>query len=388
MANDLMEAESRGSADADRGGSVGDYIRVRDLTVAYGTHTVISGLSFDVQKGSQLALLGPSGCGKTTTLRCLAGLETPTSGEISINGETVFSSSKGINMSPDKRRLSLMFQSYAIWPHMTVGENVGYPLRMHKVNRARARERVDEMLELVNMAGFAATPATELSGGQQQRVALARSYAYPPTVLLLDEPLSNLDARLRDQVRRELVSIQRSTGITGIFVTHDQGEAMSVSDRIIVMDEGRIVQDGSPIEIYHSPNSKFVADFIGAANIIEGVLERDAKGGSVRINDEASVRIPKSVVDEALSGGSVGRRVSLCCRTIFPRLRKSMPSDLDNVWACEVVEAVILGDTIDVRIAWPGGTLRQRMLATQEPPREGEAMLVHIPPDRLVLLED
>ena len=241
------------------------YIEVRDLAVAYGSKVVVKGVSFSVSHGEHLSLLGPSGCGKSTTLRCIAGLETPVSGEIVIDGVPMFSSTRRINVPTEKRKLSMVFQSYAIWPHMTVFENVAYGLRVQRVAESELKQRVGDVLKMVGMEDFIDRPATDLSGGQQQRVALARSYASRPKAILLDEPLSNLDARLRVRMREEIKELQHRFDLSTIYVTHDQEEAMAISDRIIVMRDGHIEQSGKPLEIYDTPRTRFVADFIGAA---------------------------------------------------------------------------------------------------------------------------
>jgi ABC-type Fe3+/spermidine/putrescine transport system ATPase subunit len=225
-------------ADAARGITAAAYIEVRGLVAAYDGKVVVDDVSFAVAHGEHLSLLGPSGCGKSTTLRCIAGLETPVSGEIIIDGEAVFSSQRRINILTERRKLSMVFQSYAIWPHMTVFENVAYGLRVQRAPESEIRERVADVLRMVGMEDFAARPATDLSGGQQQRVALARAYAAHPKAILLDEPLSNLDARLRVRMRDEIKDLQRRFDLSTIYVTHDQEEAMAISDRIIVMRNG------------------------------------------------------------------------------------------------------------------------------------------------------
>jgi ABC-type Fe3+/spermidine/putrescine transport system ATPase subunit len=236
----------------------------------------LDGLSLDVAQGSFFTLFGASGCGKSTLLRCLAGLETPDEGEISIDGKKVFSATEGIFVSPNKRRLSMVFQSYAIWPHMTVLENVAFPLEVRGEDRVKERARA--ALEIVGLTAFEGRYASRLSGGQQQRVALARAIVADPTVLLLDEPLSNLDAALRDQMRGELLSLQRRIGVTTVYVTHDQTEALSMSDRIAVMSEGRLVEVGTPDDLFYRPRSAFTARLVGGANVLRGTAKPGANG--------------------------------------------------------------------------------------------------------------
>jgi iron(III) transport system ATP-binding protein len=245
-------------------------VRVSGLTKRYNNVVAVANLNFDVAPGELLTLLGPSGCGKTTTMRAIAGLEKIDQGEILLGDRLVTSVPRGVYIAPEKRDVGMVFQSYAIWPHMTVFENVAYPLRFRKVKKRELYRQVEEVLELVEMNGFEDRPATQLSGGQQQRVALARAMVMRPSVLLLDEPLSNLDAKLRGQMRTGIKELQERTGLTTIYVTHDQTEAMALSNRIIVMNQGVIEQIGTPSEVYEQPRSQFVADFVGAINFILG----------------------------------------------------------------------------------------------------------------------
>ncbi|MCA6113158.1 ABC transporter ATP-binding protein [Bradyrhizobium cenepequi] len=242
----------------------------------------IDGVSFAVPAGEIVVLLGPSGCGKTTTLRCVAGLEHPTGGEISIGGKVVSSPERGILVPPRSRNLGMVFQSYAVWPHMTVRQNVIYPLRHRKVTRSEANRKVEEVLKLVGLWEYADRPVVALSGGQMQRVALARSIVYHPQLLLLDEPLSNLDAKLRLRLRDDLRVILKKTGMTALYVTHDQAEAVVLGDRIGVMRDGKLLQIGSPDEIYNRPADLFIANFTGATNEIAGTLiEANGKFGLI-----------------------------------------------------------------------------------------------------------
>lgn len=257
-------------------------ITVEHLTLQYGDNVAVRDLDLEIGDGESLVLLGQSGCGKTSTMRCIAGLETPNGGRISIGDDVLFDAKKGINRSPHKRNIGMVFQSYAIWPHMTVFENVAFGLKMKGVGRAELKSRVMETLELVGLDGFAERGASALSGGQMQRVALARSVVMRPSVLLLDEPLSNLDARLRHRLRGDLRELQQSLGLTSVYVTHDQEEALALADRIAMMQHGRIVQIGSPDDIYAKPLSASIADFLGVSNILPVTREDDTH---VRIDD-------------------------------------------------------------------------------------------------------
>src|SRR5882757_1867216 len=262
-------------------------LQVTDLRKQFAIgRPAIDGVSFAVPAGEIVVLLGPSGCGKTTTLRCVAGLEHPTSGEISIGGRVVSSPERGILVPPRSRDLGMVFQSYAVWPHMTVRQNVIYPLKHRNIARAEAARKVDEVLELVGLSEFADRPVVALSGGQMQRVALARSIVYRPQLLLLDEPLSNLDAKLRLRLRDDLRVILKQTGMTALYVTHDQAEAVVLGDRIGVMRDGKLLQMGTPDEIYNRPADLFVANFTGATNELAGTLvARNGQFGVVDFGD-------------------------------------------------------------------------------------------------------
>jgi ABC-type Fe3+/spermidine/putrescine transport system ATPase subunit len=263
-------------------------LRVRGLSKSYGGARVVDDVSFDLHAGEILTLLGPSGCGKSTTLRMIAGLEHPDAGEVWIRGRLVASGTSAVMVPPEGRNLGLVFQSYAIWPHMSVAENIAYPLKIRRAGRARIAAKVEEMIGLVKLDGLAERMPTELSGGQQQRVALARALVYEPDLLLLDEPLSNLDAVLRKAMRRQLRAIQARLAIAFLYVTHDQEEAMSLSSRVGVMNHGRIEQLAEPSEVYEDPSSRFVQDFVGETIRLRGVID-GATGVCVRIG---ATRLP------------------------------------------------------------------------------------------------
>lgn len=245
-----------------------NFVTVTNVTKKFGDFRALDGLSFSVREGGTLALLGPSGCGKTTMLRCLAGLETPEEGFISIAGKVVFDSARGINLNPEDRGLGVVFQSYAVWPHMSVIDNVGFPLRVRGVTAAERRERAMKILELVGLSGYADRSATQLSGGQQQRVALARALVHNPSLVLFDEALSNLDAALREHMRLELKALQDRLGFTALYVTHDQGEALGLAETIILMNAGTIDTSGLARDVYMKHRTSFAARFFGL-NILE-----------------------------------------------------------------------------------------------------------------------
>src|ERR1700754_4531824 len=261
-------------------------VSLEGVSRSFGDFVAVNGIDLRVSEGEFLTLLGPSGCGKTTTLRMVAGLEQNTGGRISIGNEVVSDAARGIFVPSERRRLGMVFQSYAIWPHMTVFDNVAYPLRVRRRPAAEIRDLVSRALRLVEMEGFADRPAPALSGGQQQRVAIARALVFEPTVLLLDEPLSNLDAKLRLQMGEEFRAIQRRLGMTTLYVTHDQSEAMMLSDRVVVMQAGRVLQIGKPEEIYRYPANRTVAGFFGTPNLLTASVEACARidGGKVRLD--------------------------------------------------------------------------------------------------------
>ncbi len=356
------------------------YIEVRDLAVAYGSKVVVKNVSFSVGHGEHLSLLGPSGCGKSTTLRCIAGLETPIAGEIVIDGVTVFSSQKKINVPTEKRKLSMVFQSYAIWPHMTVFENVAYGLRVQRIAESEIKQRVGDVLKMVGMEDFIDRPATDLSGGQQQRVALARSYASRPKAILLDEPLSNLDARLRVRMREEIKELQHRFDLSTIYVTHDQEEAMAISDRIIVMRDGNIEQSGKPLDIYDTPRTRFVADFIGAANIIAGTAAGTSAAGNpiVKVCEATIECAPGS---KLLTPNADGKHL-VAVRTVYPQMRRSAAPQA-NQWPGKIVRRVLLGDIVNYTVQWAGGELRVHAFPS-ELFGEGEDVQIHIPAERAI----
>ena len=270
-------------------------IRFEGITKRFGKVTAVDSVSLDIREGEFFALLGPSGCGKTTLLRMLAGFETPSEGRILIDGADV------AQLPPNKRPVNMVFQSYAVFPHMSVTDNVGYGLKMDGVADEERAKRVTEALELVKLGGLGERKPDQLSGGQRQRVALARALVKRPRVLLLDEPLSALDAKLRDQMRGELTSLQEKVGITFIMVTHDQDEALAIATRCAVMDRGRLAQVATPSDLYEFPNSRFVADFVGSVNMFEGTLEKDEPS-------EAIVRVPELGAPVYLDHGVTGAK--------------------------------------------------------------------------------
>src|SRR5262245_42640432 len=262
-------------------------LEFRDVTKHFGSTPAVDRVSFSIRTGEIFTLLGPSGCGKTTTLRLVAGLEEPDGGEIRVNGEAVAAPGRGIYITPDKRQMGMVFQSYAIWPHLTVFENVAFPLRVRRESGATIKERVRQALETVGLAGLDDRGATALSGGQQQRVALARALVYAPSILLLDEPLSNLDAKLREQMRFEIRALQKKLQLTLLYVTHDQTEAMTLSDRIAVVNRGRFEQVGTPVEVYEHPATAFASEFLGRTVVLEGRVTKSGERSWIDLPQES-----------------------------------------------------------------------------------------------------
>jgi ABC-type Fe3+/spermidine/putrescine transport system ATPase subunit len=358
-------------------------IEVRDLIVRYGGVVAVRGVTFSVSAGEHVTLLGPSGCGKTTTLRAIAGLEKPASGEIRIGGEVVFGSSPSVNVPAERRGLSMVFQSYAIWPHMSVFDNVAYGLRVRKRPEAEVATRVREALDLVQLAELETRSASKLSGGQQQRVALARAFVFSPSVLLFDEPLSNLDAKLRAEMRVELKELQRRLDITSVYVTHDLEEALAISDRIVVMRDGIIEQVGSPAEIYDRPRNTFVADFVGSANLIRGRRRSDLeREGAVVLETPGGALVHGIALDR-----HAGAEALVAVRTVHLRLERARPAAAVNAWPARIRRRVFQGDLTQYHVDWDGRTLIVRAAAA-EGMAEGDEVFVSAEPRHCVLLEE
>jgi ABC-type Fe3+/spermidine/putrescine transport system ATPase subunit len=357
-------------------------IEVEKLSIHYGNVSAVNSVGFCINHGEQLTLLGPSGCGKTSTLRAVAGLERPSSGAIRIGGRTVYDGAGRINLPAEQRGLSMVFQSYAIWPHMTVFDNVAYGLRVRNESGAALKEKVHHALDLVKMGAFAERNASQLSGGQQQRVALARACAFSSTVLLFDEPLSNLDAKLRAEMRIELRELQRRLKVTSLYVTHDLEEALAMSDRIVVMRAGNIEQNGTPNEIYNFPRTAFVADFVGSANLVNGrLLPERSVDGRVAVEVEGG-----NILLGVSHGRTAGPQPTLSLRTVHLRLSADRPASSENVWPVRVKRSVFLGDLTQVHVEWCSRELVIRQ-TTAAPCSEGENAYLSIDPSHCVLLE-
>lgn len=353
-------------------------VAIETLTKTWGPVRAIDGLSVTFRPGAISVLLGASGCGKTTTLRCIAGLEQPDNGEIAFDGDVVFSSARHIDVPPEKRNLGMVFQSYAIWPHLTVLENVALPLRAHNLAGAEVVRRAQETLATVGLTEQAARSAMKLSGGQQQRVSIARCLAANPRLILMDEPLSNLDARLRVDMRGEIRRLQRRIGATILFVTHDQEEAMSLADEIFLFNDGKVVQHGAPEELYFRPAVRYVAEFLGKANLFPVAVRRE--GGQVTI-----VAKPSGVV--AATGGEdfpYAAGDALCM--VRPEAWEVGPAGGPGV-AARVEETTFVGDRRELRVETAFG---RQTIVTRGYDRftEGDALTLRVAPAHLHLIQE
>ena len=354
------------------------YLTLENITKVFpsrgnvGEVTAVQDVNLEIHKGELVTLLGPSGCGKTTTLRMIAGFEFPTSGSIILDGQEINS------LPPHKRDMSMVFQSYALFPHLTVFENVAYGLNVQRLDRKTIGERVGRVLDLVHLQGYGDRAPGQLSGGQQQRVALARALVMEPKVLLMDEPLSNLDAKLREEMRTEIRRIQRELNITSVYVTHDQIEAMTLSDRIVVMNEGLIEQIGSPVEIYRYPNSRFVANFIGRANFVNGVVlaQKNSKLTVQSLGEQITLSNIKRDFGE-------GEPVILIVRPEMIQIKKK-----GGIYQGVVRQAVYLGDMIEYAVEVGGVSI----LGTETDPHvtelfpEGENVTLNFAEDCIQVL--
>jgi ABC-type Fe3+/spermidine/putrescine transport system ATPase subunit len=348
-------------------------IAIRDLARHYGTVRAIDGVSFDIADGEFVSLLGPSGCGKTTTLRCIAGLEDPTGGSIAVDGRMMSAPAERILVPTHERRIGMVFQSYAVWPHMSVAENVAFPLTVRGAPSADIGKQVEEALRTVNMAHLAERHPSQLSGGQQQRVALARAIVGSPRVLLFDEPLSNLDAKLREGMRGEIRRLQRRLGIAAVYVTHDREEALSMSDRVIVMDNGRIAQIGTPKELYRRPKNRFVADFVGKI----GMIELHRHDGAWQTKEGTLIHAAETEITANIALGAV-RPENISLQSGSTTTTEGL-----NHLLGRIIEAQYLGPCTEYVVEVAGATLRANAQLDLEP---GTEVVLMIAPEDVVLL--
>ncbi len=357
------------------------FIEIKNLFKRYKKVVAVNHIQLEVQQGEMLTLLGPSGCGKTTTLRCIAGLERPEEGDIIIDGKPMLS--RGF-VQPSKRGIGMVFQNYAVWPHMKVYHNVVYGLKIQNVTRQAIQQRAQQVLELVGLNGLEDRYPSQLSGGQQQRVALARALVRNPKVLLLDEPLSNLDAKLREKMRFEIKSLVRRMGITSVYVTHDQAEAMVISDRVVVMNAGNVEQIGCPEEIYAQPANRFVADFIGTMNFIAGeVAEVREDSDSVYIHTVLGklIRCKKSLDTPAMPGTKVFASIRPEDVEVLVKPRQ----DTDNLFRGVLAHKAYLGNFLYFFV-----DINDTMIRIQAPhhvkEEEGDELYLYLNPEKCLML--
>ncbi|MBI2755983.1 MAG: ABC transporter ATP-binding protein [Chloroflexi bacterium] len=356
---------------------------VHDLVKEFaGGVLAVNHVSLTIQEGQFTTLLGPSGCGKTTTLNCIAGLEQPDGGRITVGGAVLTDVAKGVILPPERRNLGMVFQSYALWPHMTVFDNLAFGLKLHRVPGAEIRTRIGEALDLVGLANLEKRYPFQLSGGQQQRVALARAVVAQPRVLLLDEPLSNLDAKVREQARFWLREFQQRLGITTVYVTHDQGEALAISDMVAVMSQGHLLQFAPPKDVYERPATRFVADFIGQTSFLEGTIER-ASADTVDVRLARSGRVLTASAFAASTKPVVGKAATLAVRSEKIRVGATAESEA-NVLPARIKSFVYVGSAYEYIFETSEGDLR----ASSPVQVDGVETRLGLPPEALVLLAD
>ncbi|PKU22508.1 ABC transporter ATP-binding protein [Telmatospirillum siberiense] len=363
-------------------------VSLRNISKSFGGQRVVDGVDIEVHQGELVTLLGPSGCGKTTTLRMIAGLEDADEGSILLGDKVVSDPARGLFLPPERRALSMVFQSYAIWPHMTVFDNVAYPLKVRGRRGDDLRSEVEAALRLVELDALAQRPATAVSGGQQQRVAIARAIVAKPDVLLLDEPLSNLDARLRLKMGEDLRSLQRRTGITALYVTHDQGEALSLSDRVVVMDKGRVLQIGTPEEVYFRPDNLAVSTFFGSPNLFPATVEdcRYLADGLYQLQVRSDLHRGRCLSARAFSTGSPVR-VMFRPETFSLIARTVAIGDGDMVFTGQVASAWFRGASRSLVIENGCGRIQAELPATQ-PVRVGDSITVMSPAEAAWCIAD
>ncbi|MEX0853929.1 MAG: ABC transporter ATP-binding protein [Bauldia sp.] len=350
------------------------FVELEKVRKQYGSNTVLHDFDLSVARGEFVSFLGPSGCGKTTTLRMIAGFEEPTAGSIRIDGKDV------TNLRPNQRNVGMVFQSYALFPNLTVADNIAFGLKVARRSKVEIKARVDEMLALIKLPQLGGRYPYQLSGGQQQRVALARAVAVKPQVLLLDEPLSALDAKIRVALREEIRSLQRDLGITTIYVTHDQEEALSMSDRIVVMNDGWIEQIGSPFEVYNYPRTRFVASFVGTLNILSGTVV-DPADGRIAI-DGQEISTARRVID---AGPGDVRAVALRPEAVI----LDGADDGRNRMSGTIDEVSFLGAVVRIRVRFAGNAIWLDTFNSPNapPPKRGERVTVSFAPEDVVVLE-
>ena len=355
-------------------------LKVKNLSKYFGKVKAVQDVTFEAAEGKVLSLLGPSGCGKTTTLRCIAGFENPDSGEIYLDDRKI------TYVPPEKRGIGMIFQNYALWPHMTVYGNLAFGLQIRKVPKDEITKKIKKVLGMVQLEGYENRFPRQMSGGQQQRIAMARALVFEPEIMLLDEPLSNLDAQLREEMRFEFTELQRKLGITAIYVTHDQAEALVISDKIVILDQGKIVQSGSPREIYSDPKNKFVAGFIAVTSFISGSVDsliEDKKKVVVKTNDGLVIHGFNNSFD-------VGQKVSVAMRmNVLKFIQDENKSDKNtvNIFKGRIIQSSYLGNIIDYKIKVGNWEIRTNSDAKYNF-KVGEEVTFYLSPEDIIVTRE
>jgi spermidine/putrescine ABC transporter ATP-binding subunit len=355
-------------------------LKVKNLSKNFGNVKAVQEVSFEATEGKVLSLLGPSGCGKTTTLRCIAGFENPDKGEIYLDDRKI------TPIPPEKRGIGMVFQNYALWPHMTVYGNLAFGLQIRKVPKGEITKKIKKVLGMVQLEGYENRYPRQMSGGQQQRIAMARALVFEPEIMLLDEPLSNLDAQLREEMRFEFTELQRKLGITAIYVTHDQAEALVISDKIVILDQGKIVQSGSPKEIYSNPKNKFVAGFIAVTSFISGSIDsfsEEKKKVIVKTDDGLVIHGFNNSFD-------IEQEVSVAMRmNVIKFIQDENKSDENtvNIFKGKIIQSSYLGNNIDYKIRMGKWEIRTNAEAKYDF-KLGEEVIFHLPPEDIIVTRE
>lgn len=355
-------------------------LKVDNLSKNFGKVKAVQEVSFEAPEGKVLSLLGPSGCGKTTTLRCIAGFENPDRGEIYLDDRKITPT------SPEKRGIGMVFQNYALWPHMTVYGNLAFGLQIRKVSKDEITKKIKKVLDMVQLEGYENRYPRQMSGGQQQRIAMARALVFEPEIMLLDEPLSNLDAQLREEMRFEFNELQKKLGITAVYVTHDQAEALVISDKIVILNQGKIVQSGTPKEIYSNPKNKFVAGFIAVTSFIDGRIDsftEEKKRVMVKTDDGLVIHSFNHSFD-------IGQKVSVAMRmNVIKFVQDENKSDKNtvNIFKGKIIQSSYLGNTIDYKIRMGKWEIRTNAEAKYDF-KLGEEVTFHLPPEDIIVTRE
>lgn len=352
-------------------------LKVNNLSKSFGNVKAVQEISFEATEGRVLSLLGPSGCGKTTTLRCIAGFENPDQGEIYLDDRKI------TPFPPEKRGIGMVFQNYALWPHMTVYGNLAFGLQIRKVPKPEINKRIKKILSMVQLEGYENRYPRQMSGGQQQRIAMARALVFEPDIMLLDEPLSNLDAKLREEMRFEFTELQKKLGITAVYVTHDQAEALVLSDKIVILDQGKIVQSGTPKEIFSNPKNKFVAGFIAVTSFMDGKVDslaEEQKKVVVKTDDGLTIQGNNSNL-------SLGQRVSVAIRmnaVHFVQDEDEIEKNSVNLFKGKIIQSSYLGNIVDYKIS-VGNWIVRTNTEVKNNFKVGDEVKFYLPPEKIIV---